>query len=457
VGTAVGCATGIAGVSLQGYQVAQANQQLPEQEEFLKLQKKIAQHQLRQYEDQEKAEKQQQREQNMYKTPTNIVTGMTTRSMAQGANLQHGISNASLISNTSLGPIQRGNITGTAVPLARNQLLSPYASSESIPMIDRRLQLNLTGSTTTLNSGSRAGSIRSFLGSTDSLDHAHPQFARRLQGTLAPSYGEQIELASLHPSQQFGSSSRLYGRPATTHSSYGSISSFSNFNDAGFRPFGHTLPPGTVTQRPSAQLLKTIQRIPERIRGLFPNNTAQRMRSLFAIRASANGESAPLLGGGGGGRMTSMGRFLNTHKRKLITAGAIVGGAAIVGATVGGILDAKRRKMMQPSETAGLFQQLTTGGTPASGAFGGGGGGGGGAGGFARFNQIQAAARHYVKRRKAKKGGKKHTTKKGAKKPTKKKNGVKHGRVGKRKGKKAAHSINKKRKKSKKGKKGLLI
>ena len=42
------------------------------------------------------------------------------------------------------------------------------------------------------------------------------------------------------------------------------------------------------------------------------------------------------------------------------------------------------------SEPAGMFQQLSSGSS-------GGGGGGGSGRSYARFNQIQAVARHYVK------------------------------------------------------------
>jgi hypothetical protein len=111
IGTGVGAATGIAGVAIQGVQQAQLNAQLPKQEELLKLQKKVTQHQIGQYEEQEKADK-KAKEMAAFKTPLNIgnAGGMTTRSMAQSANLQRSISNANLIGNTPLGPIQRGNI-----------------------------------------------------------------------------------------------------------------------------------------------------------------------------------------------------------------------------------------------------------------------------------------------------------------------------------------------------------
>jgi hypothetical protein len=111
------------------------------------------------------------------------------------------------------------------------------------------------------------------------------------------------------------------------------------------------------------------------------------------------------------------------------------------------------------TEPAGMFQQLSSG--PVSlGGGGGGGGGGSGGRGFTRYNQLQAAAKSYVGRKK--RGGKKPSGKKpSAKKPSgkkkgkthgkqKTKNGVKDGRLGKRK--KALHSINKSGKKGKKSK-----
>ena len=85
-------------------------------------------------------------------------------------------------------------------------------------------------------------------------------------------------------------------------------------------------------------LLKTIQRIPERIRGFFPANAGEsirgitgrvrdalphgetirsiprRLRSMFPVRTHADGENIPLIGQQG--RIISFGKFRNTHKRK---------------------------------------------------------------------------------------------------------------------------------------------
>ena len=197
-----------------------------------------------------------------------------------------------------------------------------------------------------------------------------------------------------------------------------------------------------------------MEGIPEESGSALPirqrmRNVTRRIRGMFPVRAAAvDGDNEHILDGGG--RM-SIGRFLNTHKRKLIIGGAVLGGAAVIGGTVGGILSAKRGKTMQianASEPAGMFQQLSSGSS-------GGGGGGGSGRSYARFNQIQAAARHYVRRKKRggkRRGGKKHYKKQGKKRSHKKtKKSVRHGRVGKRKGKKAIHSINKRRK-SRKGK-----
>lgn len=165
IGTGIGAATGIAGIALQGYQTAQVNKQLPEQEELLKLQKKLTQYQLKQYEEQEKADKHKQ-EIEMFKTPANIGAniGMATRAMTQNANVQRSISNANLLSNSGLGAIQRGNIIGTGAPVAiRNPGYTPYSSTESLSLLDRGPRMNLTGSTTTLgslNRGSRGGSVQ---------------------------------------------------------------------------------------------------------------------------------------------------------------------------------------------------------------------------------------------------------------------------------------------------------
>ena len=85
--TAVGTVAGIAGLALQGVQHSEYLKQLPEQNRLLDLQVKIAQRQLRQYEETEKQEA-------MFKAPANIPmrplvppSSITTRSMSQIGNL----------------------------------------------------------------------------------------------------------------------------------------------------------------------------------------------------------------------------------------------------------------------------------------------------------------------------------------------------------------------------------
>jgi len=54
VGTAAGVATGIAGLGIQGAQQAQLSKQIADQEQITALQMKLAQFQIKQFEDQEK-------------------------------------------------------------------------------------------------------------------------------------------------------------------------------------------------------------------------------------------------------------------------------------------------------------------------------------------------------------------------------------------------------------------
>jgi hypothetical protein len=468
----VGAATGIASVSLQAEQQNQLNEQLPQQEEFLKIQKKLAEHQLKQFEDQEKVVEVKAPVEIMSKfnMPTTVPTrGVMTRTMTRNANLQRSISQTNLLSNTGLGPIQRGNIVNNVVPVVH------AGSRESLPMMDRTppqamplipvnnaaiaaisrsgSRQSVAGSVNNLTGSSRSGSGQSLVGSTNSLNGAHSQFARGLQQTVGPlvRYSDEMELRQRGPPLYRASSRspKMFNTPKgagrlTSPVSYPEFdltqeTDIDGVPDGGFLPLGRTT--GTATTRPSTQLLRTIRGIPGRIRGLFP------------VRAAAMNEREELIPRER--RETSIGRFLNTHKRKLIIGGAVIGGAAIVGGTLGGtlsrILSAKRRKTMQnnATEPAGMFQQLSSG--PVSlGGGGGGGGGGSGGRGFTRYNQLQAAARSYVGRKK--RGGKKPSGKKKGKTHGKQKTKkcVKDSRVGKRK--KALHSINKNRKKGKKSK-----
>ena len=427
VTTALGAATGVASVGIQAYQQAQVNKQIEEQEEIARLQKRLTRHQLKQFEEQDKAEK----EMNLFKTPMNI--GVTTRSMAQGANLQRSISNANLLSNTGLGPILRGNIVESGVPVMRNPMnLTLQSSTESLDLFNRSATPRLI---------SPYGSRQSLFGSTESLDRQHSAFARNLQARYPAiiNLSDDMELrqrgpATMQPSaQEHFASPGLYSTPKTSRRETPLPPSSPSKRRAPPPPTAlsegiYEYPTDDILplQRPSTSFLKTLKSIPRRIRGLFPPHT------------SNLGENVPLLtGGSGGGRRTSLGRFLNTHKRKLIIGGGILGGAAIVGGTVAGIFKTKREKTMQGHEPRGMFEQLSRGSV-----------GGGGGGGFGRYQQIQTAARGYgaAPRRRVKRS--KKGSKKGSQKRSKKaKKGVRHGRVRKGKGKKAVCSINKRGKK----------
>ena len=433
--------------------------QIEEQEEIAKLQKKLTQHQLRQFEEQEKADT----EMNVYRSPTNIGmrAGMTTRSITHGANMQRNIANANLVTNTGLGPIQRGNIVGTGVPVVRNPMhLTQHSSNESLDLYNRATpspRFSPFSSNSSLNTvptvagglSTRSGSTQSLAGSTDSLNRRHRSFARGLQAHYPDmiNLSDDMELRHRGPAiiqptlqEQFTAPNR-YSTPKIPKrkTSPPPMPSSGLYEIPVDTTLGGARPPNIPSVRHSAAFFKTFKDFPKRIRSIFP------------ARGSpvTLGENVPLLTDVPGGRiprrMTSLGRFLNTHKRKLIVGGGVIAGVAIVG----GILSdsAKRQKTMQGNaESRGMFEQLSTGSISRVGV---GSGGGGGGGGFGRYQQVQSAARRPgVKKRASKKGGGGGGKKpRGGKKQVYKKKAVRNGGVKKRRSPKAVCSINKRGKK----------
>ena len=405
VTTGVGVATGFASVGLQAYQQAQANKQVEEQEEILKLQKRLTLYQLKQFEEQEKVEK----ENDMFKTPTNIrMSAMTTRSMAQAANMQRSISNSNLLSNTGLGPIQRGNIVGSGAPIYRAPTHASLASSSasSAGSLDlfradpRRLQ-PISPYTPVQNFDladggvlPRTGSRQSLFGSTESLSRQHGSFARNLQQRyqVPINMSDEFEMtyrgpARINPTaQDHYTSPQLYTNkrklsPPTRPP--GAVKRMAppppSAPSSHFYEYPLDIPPEpqfALPPRPTTSFLRTIRSIPRRIRSMVP-----------ARGSAALGENVPLLThddasvfSGVPGNVAgdvppklSLGQYLNKHKRRIaaIAAGTI-GGAALVGGTIAGILGGgtKREKTMQRNESRGMFEQLSSG----TGRQGGGGG-----------------------------------------------------------------------------------
>ena len=191
---------------------------MEEQEEIAKLQKRLTRYQLKQFEEQEKAEK----EMNLFRSPTTVQAGMTTRYMAAGANLKRSISNATLLSNTGLGPIQRGNIVGTGVPIARTPSLHS-ASSRSLDLMRPYTMGDTSRFRTPPNFPQdvggrlsvRTGSHQSLFGSTETLDRQHSAFARNLQARYQPliNLGDDMELRQRGPAT-IQSSVQEYFQPA---------------------------------------------------------------------------------------------------------------------------------------------------------------------------------------------------------------------------------------------------
>jgi hypothetical protein len=117
----VGAAAAVAGLGLQGAQHSQFIKQAKDQEELVDLQKKLSKHQLKQYEDIEKE---------MFSRPLNTRTvtpsNMVTRSMTASTSMLQNTAMANNLSNTPIGPIQRGGIP-------RGGVINPaYKSSNSL-------------------------------------------------------------------------------------------------------------------------------------------------------------------------------------------------------------------------------------------------------------------------------------------------------------------------------------
>src|SRR5271156_1944177 len=154
----------------------------------------------------------------------------------------------------------------------------------------------------------RSGSLR---GSTESFNRQHVSFAHGLQAQF-PNIdlsGGEFEL-------------RHRGVPVPT--------SVSN-------PAYNSTP---IASRAPTPLLSNKQRA--RSTAIFNSfkDFPKRLRSLFPVRGHGNisGENILLdrssMSGSFKKKKTSLGAFLNTHKRKLIIGGGILGGVATVGRTV---------------------------------------------------------------------------------------------------------------------------
>ena len=381
----IGAATAVTSVSLQGYQQSQLNKQLAEQEEIVDLQKKLTQHQLKQFETQEKVEE-DNKESNMFRSPTSISglrTGMTTRSMTQTANIQRNMVNTNQLNNIGLGPIRRGNIVGSGVPVVRRSpivdanLNSSMSSNESFNLFDRSSMgpphsTPRTASTSFMQSSvpsaaSRRSSQNSSLNSlnaqsTESLNVQHQSFARGLQVRFPQQLGADENGFEL---RHRGNPPPLLQSTAQKHYKFASSTALhSTPKNTKLRVSPSTSGPQTEPALPDIQFaphstLRSIKTIPRRIRSLFPTSG----------KANLNRE--------GGGRIhrvnnsknnnrlhrASVGKILNTHKRKLIIGGGVISGAGNTGGIVAGSLSSKSEKDMQNNnnESSGVFQQLSSG------------------------------------------------------------------------------------------------
>jgi hypothetical protein len=163
-------------------------------------------------------------------------------------------------------------------------------------------------------------------------------------------------------------------------------------------------------------------------------------------------------------------RGIVKHKRSLMIAGGVIGGAAIVGGILGGTLSHQskksRKEMQNDSPVVGVFERLS-GSSGVGGGGGGGGGGSGGRGGYGNyqrqmpftdyggagetspsaFSKSTSRRRKYTKKNKSTTKKQKATASKGARSGGGSKVVVK-GRINKsvRKIKKSHHSTHKKKK-----------
>ena len=370
--------------------------QVAEQEELTKLQKKLSEHQLKQFEEADKLKKQEE-----MNTPMNfgrVRMGMMTRSMRSAANMQRNISVTNTLTNSGLGAIQRGGIVGTGAPIgfANRALSSPSLSSVDLGTPSRLV--SPMGSMSQLNL--RTPSVQS-LTSFGRLGLRTPS-AQSLQSWGSDEMRQAIPLRRLPTLPNLAAGQVRYPNLAA----------------------------GQVRYNVATQQVH----LPPLARGIGSPPTASRflryVRSHFPIRYP---RGQRLIQGGGGPRR-SFGAFLNRHKRKFIVGGAILGAAALIGGTAAGLALKKKKSMQSNEQSQGVFNQISSG--PL--AVGGGGGGGGSSGRLPQRYVVGKGAAKNKKRRGSKKA--------------KRRTGKKAGRVGKRKArrggkKKKACSINKRGKK----------
>jgi len=343
--TAIGTAASVAGLGLQGAQHHEFLKQLPESKRLIELQTKIAEQQIKEYEDRQKATE-------MFRSPANIprvstplpnlaLSNVMTRSMSRAATAQQ-----------ALGQPLAQQARGIANPAFN---MSNFGGSvERLPMerlatTPRVSQLGIAGSV------ARAPQLRL---------RASSQSLRSTASDLSLNRPVGPFVTGIAPAARYAGG-RVVIEP---------------------RPL--------MQQAPVRQPM-----IGQRTRQ-FLNDASARLQ-LLRMRMGARFQHlqyAPAFRPGVGRRV---GRFLQRHKRKLLIAGgALAGTGAFIGGLAGGLSGKKEEKEMREN-SSGVLANIVKGG---GGGYGGGGGGGGG-GGFGGFGRMAARRIHRRKRT----GGKRKT------------------------------------------------
>ena len=481
---AIGAATGVAGLGLQGAQHAQYTKQLAEQEELTKLQKKLGLYQLKQYEDAER----QNAKKEMYTKPlsisSNLGSGMTTRSMAAAQSFNRNLNAYNTISNSGLGPLQRGMGSGSAL-MRRNVDISMQNLNNSHTPFTSTQSLNQNAQTSFTPLSQRVSTQSSLIGSTDTLGGRLNLGPRPNVGpVLNPRYasnniGPSIEIQNMpsipsqsikpivNPMTSFARSIKL--APTRMLSKFQRMKA--SVAPAPRDPVAHynvnddnvNIDLGQRRLGPSQTLRNLFGKLRARrqasvapgsldsLMHYMPDGTdddnvnipqgrppRQASRISNFLRLARSHIPVRIRGGGGDGdgllndnvaRRASLGTFMNRHKRRLFIAAGVVGGAALIGGAIaGGILESKKRRKedmqgFDNGKAKGLFEQLSDGGNSGSGDYGGGGGGGGGGSGFkSGFRRFGQTYKRTRKYRKKSKG-----IKNTSKKLKRTKRGKKHG------------------------------
>ena len=369
------------------------------------MQKKLSEHQIKQFEEAEKLKKQEE-----MNTPMNFGarTGMMTRSMSGAVNMQRNINVANTLTNSGLGAIQRGGIMGVGAPIG---FANRAFSASSLNSIDLGSPNN-----------SPPGTINRIMSPMPQLNLRTPS-VQSLQ-----SFGRMgVRTPSVQSLQSWGSDDIRQAIPMRR------LPTLPNLAAAG--QVRYNVATGQV-RLPALAPFRGGS--PPLARGIGSPPTVSRflryVRSQFPIRYP---RGQPLIQRREGGPRRSFGAFLNRHKRKFIVGGAMLGAAALIGGTAAGIALKKKKSMQSNEQSEGVFNQISSGPLAV-----GGGGGGGGGGSSGRLPQRYVVGKEAAKNKKRR-----------GKKESKRGTGKKTGRVGKRKARrgdkmsKKACSINKRGKK----------